>query len=64
MKKHSEEGYRMAKNIPQLALIARGILHHHERWDGTGYPKGLKGKKIPIQFDPELVEKFLKIVEK
>jgi len=48
MKKHSEDGYKMAKNIPQLVPIARDILHHHERWDGTGYPKGLKGKEIPI----------------
>jgi len=48
MKKHSEEGYKMATNIPQLVPIARDILYHHERWDGTGYPKGLKGKEIPI----------------
>jgi len=39
MKRHSEEGYKMAKNIPQLVPIARDILHHHERWDGTGYPR-------------------------
>ena len=101
MKKHTENGYKMANNIPQLVPLARGTLHHHERWDGTGYPKGLKGEEIPVlsriisivdaydvmlterpykkvmteeeaikelkrcagtQFDPELVEKFLKIL--
>lgn len=101
MKKHSENGYRIAKNIPQLYSIAEAILYHHERWDGKGYPKRLKGKEIPLmsriisivdaydimlteqpykkamtkkkaieeikknagtQFDPELVEKFLKII--
>ena len=84
-----------------MVSIATNILHHHERRDGTGYPKGLKGKEIPIlsriisiidaydamlterpykkamtkeeaikeikrcagtQFDPKLVERFLKIV--
>jgi len=32
-----------------MADMARCILHHHERWDGKGYPKGLKGDKIPLQ---------------
>jgi len=102
MREHSRIGYRMAKNIPDFAPIAQEILHHHERWDGTGYPEGLKGEKIPLisriisivdtydvmqsrrpykgavsktealkeikrcagtQFDPQLVEIFLKIVK-
>ncbi len=102
MKKHAEEGYRTAKNIPQLSCIADEILCHHEKWNGKGYPKGLNGKEIPIlsriisivdaydvmligrlykkamtkkeaiqelkknagtQFDPELAERFLKIIE-
>ncbi len=102
MREHSLIGYRMAKNIPDFAPIAQEILYHHERWDGTGYPDGLKGEKIPLlsriisivdaydvmqsrrpykgpiskaktlkeikkcagtQFDPQLVEIFLKIVE-
>jgi len=48
MKKHAEDGYKMAKNIPQLLPITKEILHHHERWDGKGYPNGLKDKEIPI----------------
>ena len=102
MKEHSSIGYRMAKNIPDFAPIAQDILHHHEHWDGNGYPDGLKGEKIPLlsriisiidaydvmqsrrpdkgpvskaealkeikrcagtQFDPQLVEIFVKIVQ-
>lgn len=92
----------MAKNIPDFAPIAQENLYQHEHWDGTGYPEGLKGEKIPLlsriisivdiydvmqsrrsykgliskteaikeikrcagtQFDPQLVEIFLKIVK-
>ena len=102
MREHSRIGYRMARNIPDFAPIAQEILYHHEHWDGTGYPEGLKGEKIPFlsriisivdtydvmqsrrpykgpisktkalkeikrcagtQFDPQLVEIFLKIVK-
>ncbi|MBA7667042.1 hypothetical protein ES703_75127 [subsurface metagenome] len=102
MREHSRKGYRMAKNIPDFAPIAQEILYHHEHWDGTGYPDGLKGEKIPLlsriisivdaydvmqsrrpykgpvnktealkeikrcagaQFDPQLVEIFLKIIK-
>jgi diguanylate cyclase (GGDEF)-like protein len=48
MKKHSEIGHRIAGSSPDLAQIAPGILYHHERWDGSGYPSGLKGGRIPI----------------
>ena len=47
MKKHPEIGYRIAKSSNKLEHIAEFILFHHEKWDGTGYPKGLKGKEIP-----------------
>lgn len=48
IKKHPEVGYRLAKSSRDLGQIANGILYHHERWDGNGYPEGLKGKKIPV----------------
>jgi diguanylate cyclase (GGDEF)-like protein/PAS domain S-box-containing protein len=48
MKGHSEIGYRIALAAPELASISELILTHHERWDGAGYPKGLKGKEIPL----------------
>lgn len=48
VKRHSEIGYRIALNIPELASVADGILYHHEKWDGTGYPKKLKGEEIPL----------------
>lgn len=48
VKKHSEIGYRIALATPEISVIADNILHHHEWWDGTGYPSGLKGEKIPL----------------
>jgi HD-GYP domain-containing protein (c-di-GMP phosphodiesterase class II) len=48
VKKHSEVGYRIAKSSVDLATIADAILSHHENWDGSGYPEGLKGNKIPL----------------
>jgi PAS domain S-box/diguanylate cyclase (GGDEF) domain len=47
MKKHPEIGYRIAIASPELSHIADLILYHHERWDGGGYPLGLKGTEIP-----------------
>lgn len=103
IKKHSETGYRIAVSTDEFSHIAKEILNHHERWDGSGYPEGLKGDEIPLlsrilavvdaydimlngrpyknkksvedallelknnagsQFDPELVEKFVEIIEK
>ena len=48
MKKHPEIGYHIAYNTPELMPIAEYILAHHERWDGNGYPRGLKGEEIPL----------------
>ncbi|GFP74105.1 HD domain-containing phosphohydrolase [Clostridium fungisolvens] len=48
MKSHTEIGYRIAKSTLELSHIADEILSHHERYDGTGYPNGLKGEDIPL----------------
>jgi len=48
VKKHPEVGYRIAKSSVDLAAIADAILSHHENWDGSGYPEGLKGTEIPL----------------
>ena len=48
IRKHSEVGYRILSAANEFSEIADYILAHHERWDGTGYPKGLKGNEIPI----------------
>ncbi len=101
IKKHPESGYRIVLSSPQLSPISKGVLYHHEWWDGSGYPEGLAGEDIPItsriisivdaydvmlngrpykkpmnkrkainelkrfsgrQFDPELVRRFIMIV--
>lgn len=101
IKKHPEIGYRILSTIPEYLEIANDVLSHHERYDGKGYPRGLKGNEIPIrariigvadaydamiserpyrvamtkkeaiqeikdnsgtQFDPIIVEAFLKII--
>lgn len=47
IKKHSEIGYRILSYLGMRDL-ADIVLSHHERWDGTGYPRGLKGESIPV----------------
>ncbi len=47
MRRHAEIGYRIASASNDLLPIATGILTHHERWDGSGYPQGLKEDQIP-----------------
>ncbi|BCR36504.1 GTP cyclohydrolase IIa [Mariniplasma anaerobium] len=49
MKRHPETGYRILSSSPDYIDIAEDILSHHERYDGTGYPRGLKGENIPIR---------------
>jgi HD-GYP domain-containing protein (c-di-GMP phosphodiesterase class II) len=48
MQRHAEIGYDLVKRIPFLAPAAEIILTHHERCDGSGYPRGLKGDDIPL----------------
>ncbi len=103
MKEHPLIGEAILKPIKSLSSILPAVRHHHERWDGKGYPDKLSGESIPLearivgitdsfdamtadrpyrramsvadatkeleknagcQFDPLLVEKFLKILEK
>ncbi|NRT74248.1 sensor domain-containing diguanylate cyclase/phosphohydrolase [Clostridium beijerinckii] len=48
VKTHTEKGYRIVKASNQLDNVAKGVLAHHERWDGNGYPLKLEGEKIPL----------------
>lgn len=47
IKKHCENGVEIIKNIDSLKVLIPLILHHHERYDGTGYPLGLRKENIP-----------------
>lgn len=49
MKKHTIAGAKMLQGIHHLRSTLPYVLYHHERWDGSGYPKGLGEKEIPIQ---------------
>lgn len=48
VKRHSECGYQILKSVDTYSSLAEIVLHHHERWDGEGYPYGLKGDEIPL----------------
>jgi HD-GYP domain-containing protein (c-di-GMP phosphodiesterase class II) len=48
MKKHPEYGWAVLRNVPGMERTSLLILHHHESYDGRGYPAGLKGQEIPI----------------
>ncbi|MCL2575933.1 MAG: HD-GYP domain-containing protein [Defluviitaleaceae bacterium] len=49
MKSHSARGYDFVESaLKQKGIICRSVLHHHERWDGAGYPFRLKGEQIPL----------------
>jgi diguanylate cyclase (GGDEF)-like protein/putative nucleotidyltransferase with HDIG domain len=49
IKSHPRLGATIVGNVPNLVPCVSSILHHHERWDGAGYPDGLKGEQIPIE---------------
>ncbi|WP_331681653.1 HD domain-containing phosphohydrolase [Romboutsia sp.] len=49
IKRHPEIGYRILSTVNDMSEMAEYVLAHHERWDGMGYPKGLKGKEISLQ---------------
>lgn len=49
VRKHSEIGYEVLKPLDSLAPVLPAVLHHHERMNGTGYPRGLQGDEIPLE---------------
>ena len=49
IKKHSEIGFRILNSTRNMRKISLTILSHHEKWDGTGYPRGIKGDDIPLE---------------
>jgi HD-GYP domain-containing protein (c-di-GMP phosphodiesterase class II) len=48
MKKHPEYGWAIVRLLPDFERSSLFVLHHHERWDGGGYPAGLKGSETPL----------------
>ena len=48
IKRHSEVGYRILSSCAEFTEIAKSVLEHHERWDGSGYPNGMSGDSISV----------------
>ena len=48
VEKHPEYAFEMLRRIPFLQKATEIPYAHHEKWDGTGYPRGLKGEQIPL----------------
>ncbi|WP_287570028.1 HD-GYP domain-containing protein [Thermosipho sp. (in: thermotogales)] len=50
MKEHPKKGYEILSQITEFKdTVAKWVLHHHERWDGKGYPEGISGEEIPLE---------------
>jgi putative nucleotidyltransferase with HDIG domain len=49
VKRHPEDGARIIGRLHRLHVAVPAVLHHHERWDGYGYPHGLRGEGIPLE---------------
>jgi len=49
VRRHPEIGFRILATVPSLAKFAEYVLYHHEWWNGSGYPKGLRGEQIPLK---------------
>jgi putative two-component system response regulator len=45
---HSERGARILGGVPEMADVAEAVRYHHEHYDGSGYPEGLRGEQIPL----------------
>jgi HD-GYP domain-containing protein (c-di-GMP phosphodiesterase class II) len=48
IRQHPEIGAGIIRDIPMVEDVMGGVMHHHERWDGAGYPHGLRGESIPL----------------
>jgi len=48
VQQHGEIGYQILKSLEEYQELAEMVLYHHERWDGEGYPQGLKHQEIPL----------------
>lgn len=48
IRKHPETGFSILSTVNEYGPLAEVVLAHHERWDGTGYPRGLRGEEIPL----------------
>ena len=48
MKTHTTKGGKILKDISTIPGIVEGAMYHHEKWNGSGYPTGLKGEEIPL----------------
>jgi len=48
VKRHPEIGYQLLRTVDEYVHLSEFVLYHHESWDGSGYPVGLKGEKIPL----------------
>jgi HD-GYP domain-containing protein (c-di-GMP phosphodiesterase class II) len=49
MRRHTEIGHRLLRRLPEFWEGAELVLSHHERHDGAGYPRGLKGDELPLE---------------
>jgi HD-GYP domain-containing protein (c-di-GMP phosphodiesterase class II) len=49
VKRHPEDGARIVGRLHSLHAAVPAVLHHHERWDGEGYPQRLRGDEIPLE---------------
>jgi HD-GYP domain-containing protein (c-di-GMP phosphodiesterase class II) len=49
IERHPEIGWRLLSSTNEFSELARFVLNHHEKWDGSGYPNGLKGDAIPLE---------------
>lgn len=48
IKRHPEVSYNILNTVPEYGTLSQIVLAHHERWDGKGYPKGIRGTDIPL----------------